>query len=373
MANSFINTSLVATDASVMLANNIVMPQLCNRQHEDLYRSRVGDTIEIKVSPLQTARDLADDVTTTASDITDTSVDLTLDSQPYVKHVLTTKEKTLEVEDFNFQVVRPAVLAIATAIDKQFLDVAAAGFAPNYANGEGTNPSTIAHILQADKVLNENLAPVQDRVAVIGVDAQASFLALDNFTSGDYAPSTKALNDAQISRRYGFDFYMDQQVGTITIGDTDEATNLAANVASGASTMTVDKAGAASGTIGRGSRFTIAGDTQVYTVTADTDSASDVFVLPVSPVAAQASADNAAITWKTASKQNIFYCKNALAGAIVAPLPMSGDSSVAIYNGIGIRVSMVPDASTMADTIVFDTLSGAQVTQVDGGCLCGGA
>ena len=118
MANTFINTTLVARDASVILQDNLVATRLTNRSHEDKFGMKVGDTIKIKCPPtFATTRDLLVDGTTTADSITDVSVDLKLDRQFYKRIDLTTLDATVNLEDFNEWITFPAVRGLADDID----------------------------------------------------------------------------------------------------------------------------------------------------------------------------------------------------------------------------------------------------------------
>lgn len=375
MANTLITTDLVARDASVMLKNNLVMANLTNRNHEDKFAQKVGDTIEIKTPPVQVARDFIVDGSVQDNAIVESSVDLKLSEQPYVAHTLTSAEKTLELDAFALQVTKPAMDAVAQKVDAFIAQTGAEGFAPNYVGGEGSDPSTVLHIVAARKKLQDQGAPLQDRVSVISTQAEASFLALDQFTSADYEPSNNAIKNAILGRKYGIDLYSDQNVDGLSLGDASvEATALAAATVIGESTVSMDKGGAnATGTIPAGSRFTVAGDLQVYTVTADSVAAAGPFTVAITPASKLVIADAAAVTWKAASKGNLLYVRNSLASAIVAPAPLAIGSSSAIFEGIGIRVSMSSSTSALTDQIVFDTYCGAQVIEVDGGCVYGGA
>jgi len=375
MSNTFVTTDLVARDASIILANNLVMANLVNRNYESKFANKIGDTVSIKVPPTQTARDFVDDSSTvTDNDITESTVNLQLTEQPYVAHTLTSEEKSLELDDFNEVVTKPAVYAIRNAIDEYLIEVAAAGFAVNYAGGEGSAPSTVAHLIAGRKALQDNGCPLEMRVGILDTTAEASMLSLDQFTSADYGTDNpKALQEAALGRKYGIDFYTDQNVGTLTRGDVAEATNLAADTVAAATSLTMDDAGGTSvGTMYRGSRFVMAGDTQVYTLTADSTAAAGEFAMSVSPAITGIIVDNAAITWQTASKENVLFTRNAMAGAIVAPAPLAIGSSVAFYNGVGIRVSMSSSTASLSDQIVFDTFLGGQIVEADGGCVVGG-
>lgn len=373
MPNTFLNTSLVVRDASVILADNLVMANLCNRNHEQKFAEKVGSTIAIKVPPVQTARDFIDDGSVTDNNITETDVDLALSEQPYVAHTLTTSQKTLSLDDFAVVVTQPAVMAIRDAIDAFVAKQAVRGFAVYVAGTEGNNPSSLAHIAAGRKVLQDNGCPMAERIAVVNTTAEASFLQLTQFTSADYgADRPNGLREASMGRLYGIDWFADQNMVTHTRGDVTNATNVYGAGQSG-STLNIDNgSGSSTGTIREGSRFTINADTTVYTVLADVTAAAGAFACSISPDLAATPSDNAAITWKTALTGNIIYTRNALAAAIVPPAPLAVGSSSAYYNGVGIRVSLSSSTVNLSDQIVYDTYCGAIVTQRKGGCVLQG-
>jgi len=370
MSNTFLTTDLVVRDSTVILSDNLVMAKLSNRNHEERFAGKVGDTIAIKTPPVQTARDFVDDSgTTTDSNITESSVNLELEKWPYIAHTLTTKEKSLELDDFNLVVTEPAVLAIKDQIDEYTAAQAVRGFSVNTAGTEGTNPSTAAHMIAGRKVLQDDGCPKENRVGVINTTSEASFLGLDIFQNADYGSGRPfGLQEASMGRTFGCDWFSDQNLATLSRGDITEGTNVEGAGQSG-TTLIFDKAGASTGTINEGARFTIAGDATVYTIMADVTAASNVFTATISPALAAVPGDGDAITWKSANTGNILYTRNALAVAIVAPAPLAVNSSSAYYDGTGMRVSMSSSTSTLSDKIVYDTFNGAIVIERSGGCV----
>jgi len=375
MSNTFLTPDMIVRDSSIMLSDNLVMAKLSNRNHEQIFANKIGDTVAITTPPLQTARDFIDDSgTVTNNDVTESSVDLTLSEQPYIGHALTTKEKSLELDDFNAVVSQPAILAIQDAIDVYTANIAVVGFSRYTAGTEGSNPSTLAHIAAARKIMQDNGAPKEQRVGVINTTAEASFSQLAQFSSSDYGlDRPSGLREATLARTLGYDWFADQNMASVVRGDVAEATAVKGATQTG-TTLIVDKGSAASsGTINRGARFTVAGDTVVYTVMVTVaNSATDDFSMTIAPAITSAPADNAVVTWKAANTGNIMYAKNSLAVAIVAPAPLAVESAVSYYNGIGLRVSMSSSTSTLSDQIVYDTYNGALVVEAKGGVVIQG-
>jgi hypothetical protein len=375
MANTIVDTSLVARDASVILQDNLVATRLTNRSYEDRFATKVGDTVKIKVPPIfSTTRDLLVDLTTTADTITDTYAELKLDRQFYRRIDLTTLDATVNLEDFNQWITFPVVRAIADDIDSQTIDRAVQGFAQN-TNGlvgsAGGRPSTLAHIAAGAKALNDDGCPLDYRIGVVDTTAHSSFIQLAEFKSLDYgSQKASTLEDSLLGKLMTISWFMDQNAGTQSRGTTAGVaafTNVYGGSQAG-STLNVDNGGATStGTIYQGARFTIAGLTKTYVAKNDVTASSGYFAVPLNIALESAPADNAAITLVAACTENYIYDRRALGAAVVAPAALSVNSASAIYDGIGMRVTRDISTSSMSDTIVFDTLSAVKVIQANAG------
>ena len=376
MSNTFITTDLVAREAAIILQNIMVAANLVNRSQEENFADKVGDTVEVKVPPIMTARDFIDDSGTTQdTDITETSVDLQILRKPYIKVPLSSAEQTLELDDFNVVVTEPAVIGIKDAIDAFIHQQAAKGFAPNLVGTDGTNPSSKAHIAAGRKKLMDIKCPPDLRRSFLSTTAAASFLQLSEFTDADFGVNNPpALTEGQLTRKYGIDWWESQNSQPIAIGTDTAGTVLTDGTpVLGASIVHLDGFTAATGTVVRGTRFTVAGDTTVYTVTADSAIASnegDIAITPTVTADLVTAADGAAVTFKTAATGDVMFHRDAITAAVVAPTPLMGtESSVAFFDGVGIRVTMDGTVTTMSSSIVFDTFLACEVTQVNGGCI----
>ena len=371
MSNTFITTDLVVRDAAIILSDNLVMANLINRNHEAEFAKKVGDTIEVKVPPIQTARDFIDDSSsTTANDVTEVGVDVVLERHPYVKHDFTSGEQSLELDDFNEVVTKPAILGIRDAIDSYLLSKAAGGFARNLVGTPGTEPATIADIVAGRKVLQDNGCPQPLRRSVVGTVAEAAFLQLDQFTNSSYGDDAPGgLKEAQLGRRYGIDFYADQNSGDFDQGDK-AGTVLVDGGSQTGTTLDLKDFTAATGTLKAGARFTIAGLSNTYTTILDATCVANDCTVTLDQALESSPAGDAAITFEAAFSEDMIFHRDAMAGAIVAPEGILGmQSSVAVFDGVAIRVSMDGSLSTLSSSIVFDTFLGGQVIQPDAGVI----
>ena len=372
MTNVFINTSLCARDSSVILQDSLVASRLTNRNKEDLFGSKKGATIKIKCPPtFTTTRDLLVDINTVADSITDVSVNLELDRQFYKRIDLTTLDSTVNLEDFNEWILEPCVRGLADDLDAYTIDRAVQGFAQNTAGIVGTagnRPSTVAHLANGEKSLNDNGVPNDYRVGVIDTTVHNSLVQLIQFQSRDYGENrASTLETSMLPKFMSISYFMDQNCGTQNRGSVAQGTNVYGGSQAG-KVLNIDNGSATStGTINQGARFTIAGVSGTYVCTDDVTASSGYFAVPLNIALASAPADNAAVSYSAALSQNYIYDYRALGAAIVAPTALSVSSAIDSFNGIGIRVTRDISTTTMSDTIVFDVLAAVKVINANAG------
>ena len=358
MANTFITPSIVAREALMILENNLVAANLFDRSHvSDFTGAKVGDTITIRGPAAFTANEFT--TTTSTQNITESSVSLSLEKHFDVTVGVTSKEWTLNLDQFSQRVIEPAVAAIAQGIDSYILTKASQQLY-NFVGTAADPPDTLTDIAAIDKKLNDLKCPVAGRIAIVNSQAKSDILSnVTEFTRADYrGDDGDALRTAGMGEFMGMQWYMDQNVASITSAMSGWLVN-SASVAIGDSSVVIDTG---SGTPVAGDLFTVAGDTQQYTVVSYATS-----TITFSPTAKVAWADSAAITAIATHASNLAGDRRGLSLAIV-PLELPAGSSDAEYisdRNLGIRVVYDYASSTKTDTISFDVLCGAVVQQPD--------
>lgn len=348
------------------------MGNLVNRDKEAVFKGdKVGQTVKVTIPPSVSDADEFSG-TTTASDVTEQEIDLTLEKHYYKRADLTTVQKSYELSDFTRLVTVPFIEGISDSIDKYILRQAQV-FRKNLAGTVGNRPSTMAHIARGTKTLNDLKLMKRGRVALIDSTAEESFSQLAQFQSNDYGQDgPMALREATLGRRYGFDFVTDTNLGAFDRGDVAGTVLVNGTFSIGATTIAIDALTAATGTIYAGTAFTIAGDTTRYVVRKDAEIASNATELVITPALVAAPSDNAQLTFEAAGYSNLVYHPNAISAAILAPQPLNVNSAVATYNGISVRVSMDSSITSLTDSVVYDIFVGSRVINPDGGALlCG--
>lgn len=356
MANTFLTTQEIAREALIRLRENQVMARLVHTDYSNEFSFK-GDTISVRKPAVFTANEFTSTIST--QDVSESSVAVSLDKIADVSVAITSKQMTLNIEDFGTQVLDGAMNAIAQKIDSDLhalhVDI------PYFYGTAGTTPSAVSDVTGVRKVLNANKVPMQMRNLVMDEDADAKFLELEAFRAVDKTGATAALREASLGRLFGFDNYMSQNVETFDTGVT-AATAVAVDgaVASGATSMDID-ATTLTGTIKKGTLFTVAGNTQQFTVTADATAATNAATVSFYP-ATTGFDDDAVVTLIADHTANLAFHKNAFA-FVNRPmaLPSGGaDGYQTSFEGLSIRVTQDYSISTKTETMSFDILYGVK-------------
>jgi len=212
VANSFLKADRIAGTALGLLEREIILPALVWRDAGGSFRGAAGDTITIRVPartiartrPLRGARTAASEGNgiITMDELTETSVDVTLDTAVYSAVPITDEELTLDISDFGTQIAEPQVRAIAEGVENA---VAAEMTGASYASTitvSTTDPYD--SIVDARVVLNKANVPMSERYLVVGADFEGILLKSDELHQADKAGTDSALRDATIGRLAGF-------------------------------------------------------------------------------------------------------------------------------------------------------------------------
>ena len=368
MSNSFLEATAIAREAILALENNLVFANLVHRDFESEFKNQ-GDDVAVKIPSTFTANTFS--TTATAQNITESSVIVTLDTIKTVDVEITSKQMTMNIEDFARDVVNPAAYALANAVDS---DIAALAKKIGYVTGAaGTTASGLANIASVGKVLNNAAVPYNMRRLIMNPDAHASLITLDAIAGADKSGSTDALREASMGRILGFDTYMSQNIAAmatadITIGDT----LVAATALAGATSLTL-LATALTGTFAVGTKIvsTALSTTHVVVSAITTVTGSNQVTVSIHPALPAAVATGTVFTVVAAHDCNIGFHKNAFA-LVTRPLalPFGGArGAIMNYNGLSIRVTYDYTMASKSNVISFDILYGVKILDAKKACV----
>lgn len=356
MGNSLVTVDQLARDASLLMTDRLRVARACSTRTESLFANKVGDSVKIQIPPVFTGQSQGASVSVTAEDMTQGSETVTIEKHFTVAVNITSKERTMKLDDFNRNVTVPAVNRLKDLVDSYLL-LKCHGLQLWSGTG-GTAPSTVAHIVAARKLLQDAKLS-GDYMGVISTTTEASLLQLAQFQSRDYAGDVATV-DGMLGKRFGIDWLVTPNTSSFTRGDVAGTVLVNnASTAIGNTTLPVDAFTNATGTVYAGTHFTVAGDTTVYVVTADATKASNAATLSIYPPLQVAVANDALVTFKAAATDDFVLVRGALAAAIIAPAPLAVGSAIANVDGMGVRVTSGTSTANLSDTIVFDVMCGA--------------
>lgn len=374
MSNTFITPSAVIADNALFIAENLIVGNLANRKTESEFAKKVGDTVTVKVPPVIEGKEFTAGGSTTASDVTETSVDVVLQKHFYVRVDLTSDELTLKIDDFLQQVALPATRGLIKKIEVYAIQKLLGGFSRYVTGTIGNEPSTHAHILNAEKTIFTNQGDTSQLAALITPTAHVSFGQLDIFTSADYGTDRPfGLKSNSLGMVANTTFFRSAHASVFDRGDI-AGTVLTNGDPGTAAQIAVDGFTAATGTVYEGTRFTIADDSSgnVYTVTENAVIASNAATLKVTPNADASIIDGKALTFQAAAKANVMFNPAAFAGAILPGAIVGANVAAQSINNIGVRIISDVSATTLSGTWVWDCYVGFRVVYpLYGTIMCG--
>lgn len=356
MANQFITVKEIARQILPRLIENLVFPNLIHKDFSEEYVTGKGATIQVKKPVILTAKEFNESEGTSAQDVKEESVDVTLDKLATVDVEFGAIQRATNVDDLNRLFLEPAAVALAEKINSDGLFLYK--YIPYAVGTAGTTPSKLTDLANVRKMLNTNKVPVAGRVAVWDPEADANFTTIDAKVNAEKSGSTSALREGSIGRIFGLDNYMAQGVKQHTTGIT-KATDVKVNgkVTAGATSLAIDGT-ALTGKLVKGDILTIKKNN--YVVVEDTADASanaiaSVKVYPALPEIA----DDTVVTLVSGHTANLAF--NPMAFAFVTrPLtaPAGVESYVTSYNGITLRVVRGYDMKYKKEMLSMDVLYG---------------
>lgn len=212
MPNTFLTPDIIAREALMVLRNNAVMANLVHRDYSSEFVAGVGDTITIRKPASFVAKEFATDIE--VQDATEESATVKMDKHLDVSFSVTSKQMTMDIEDFSKQLLIPAMQAFLNKIDGYLLTLA-----KGVTNSVTATEDARNDIVDARAFLTKAAAPLTDRNLVVGSDMEADLLKTDLFVSAEkVGDDGTALREASLGRKLGLDCYVDQNADTAGIG-----------------------------------------------------------------------------------------------------------------------------------------------------------
>ena len=372
MANTLLTISMITREALMVLENNLTFTKGVNRQYDSRFGvegAKIGTVLNVRKPPRYVGRTGA---TLSVEDATETQVAVTLDTQFGVDINFSSEDLALKIDDFSKRFITPAVATIANKIDNDGLGLYTSVY--NAVGTPGTTPNALLTYLSAGVKLDDNAAPMDGgRTVCITPLMQATIVdALKGLFQQSSAIASQ-YQRGQMGTAVGFEWYMDQNVNTHTVGPLGGTPLCNGVPTTGATTLVTDGwTASAAARLKKGDIFTIAnvnhvnpqsrqstGTVQQFVVTADVSSdGSGNLTAAVSPAITSAGAfqtvdalpaDNAAITVlgaaSTQTPTGLAHHKDAFTLAMAdLPLPKGTDMAARVSDDqLGMSIRLVRD------------------------------
>lgn len=210
MANTFLTPDIIAREALMVLRNNAVMANLVHRDYSSEFAGKVGDTITIRKPATFQAKEFTGSIN--VQDATEDGVAVKMDKHLDVSFAVSSAQMAMDINDFSAQLLVPAMQAFADKVDAYLLGL----------SSEITQKVTVSDKAQDDVVdarafLTKAAAPLTERRYVFGSDTEAKLLKTDLFVSAEkVGDEGTSLREASLGRKFGMDFYTDQNVDNLS-------------------------------------------------------------------------------------------------------------------------------------------------------------
>jgi hypothetical protein len=286
LANQLLTISLITREALRVLENNLTFTKLVNRQYDDRFGvegAKIGTTLNVRKPPRYIGR-VGQAIN--IENATETSIPVALNTQRGVDIQFSSQDLALSIDDFSDRFIKPAIAAIANAIDADGMAQFTAVY--NQVGTPGTVPNALLTYLNAGVKLNQNATPLDgERYLTISPQMQATIVdALKGLFQASEAISEQ-YRKGEMGETIGFEWYMDQNVSTFTVGPQGGSPTVNAANQTGSSLVTNGWTSAVGARLVIGDIFTIANVNAVNPQSRQSVGALQQFVV-TAPVASDA-------------------------------------------------------------------------------------
>lgn len=217
MPHAFVKPSLVVQTAVEILQRQRVLQALVTTDGLGDFGGSANDTINIRVPAIAGAhtRTLrASDRTLSTDDLVEYNIPVQLTEHVYSAIKLTDEQRTLDIQDFARQVLKPQVSAVAYKLEDLVADLIDSA---DYDEVLAINPSdTFPAFVDARRKLNDNNVPDSDRILVVGSAVEAQILKDDQFRQFQQSGDANALRRAYLGEIAGMRVFRSNAIASDT-------------------------------------------------------------------------------------------------------------------------------------------------------------
>lgn len=217
----------------MVLENDLCLADHVNRQYADQFAlsgAKIGYTVNVRKPPRYIG---TTGPALNVEDTNETYIPVTLTTQFHVDVQFTTADLATSVDLFKERIISPAVATVANKIDRDGAVYAYQNI-PNAVGTPGSPPASFLNFTLAGAVLDAEAAP-RDGYRVVILDPFSMAYAQDS-VKGLFNPQSvisEQIEKGMVAKNFaGFDWYMDQNVVSYTVGAQGGTPTLANNTSS---------------------------------------------------------------------------------------------------------------------------------------------
>lgn len=360
------------------LRDRIVIARFCNKDFSPV-PVPFGSSINVAIPSAITAVSVTPANTPPATTaIAPTAVSVTLNQWYEAPFELSDKDLLQCSRGIMPMQASEAIKAIANAIEDYLFGLAVKIY--GYAGTAGTTPFSVdlTGFTDADKLLNDQLCPPDERYFVLNTAARANALNLTQVANASFRGNAATITSGELGTILGARWLYSQRVPLHTAGAvaTSFIVKAATAHAIGDTTITTTTGGTAA--MFEGDIVTFAGDTQTYRLTAAASrtGAGDMSII-IQPALKIALVGSEAITIKATHRQNLLLHRDCIALATaplqdsnIAPTLVAMDSITDEESGLNLRLEVTREHKRFRFS--YDALWGGAVPRPEYGVRLAG-
>lgn len=223
MANQNLTPDIITRRALLILHQNLTFIGSINRQYDESFANegaKIGDTLRIRLPNEYTVRT---GKTIQVQDSIEKNDTLTVATQKGVDTSFSSKELTLDIDDFAERILEPGMASLAAVIEADALQSMTLDV-PNIVDSDAA-ALDFKDILDGGKRLDDNLAPMDNsRTALLSTGSQVTLVDALKGLFNDSSTISDQYRNGQMGRTAGFNFMATTHVATHTTGTAAKTT-----------------------------------------------------------------------------------------------------------------------------------------------------
>ncbi len=343
-----------------------------NREYDSSFAkdgAKIGDTLRIRLPNQYVTR--TGPTLSANTDTEERQVSLQVATQRGVDLNFQSTELTLSLDDFSSRILEPAMAVLAASIEADALtmyqDV-------SQSNWNGGSAATLARVLQGRKLMQDSLAPLNDRTALLNTQDNVDLVDSLKGLFQDSTNIAKQYREGYMGRTAGFDFAENTLLPRHTRGAANAAytTSTLVAVLPVTSTTPVSAITVATGTgqMNKGDVFTIGNVFSVHPETKVSTGVPQQFVVTANYAGGAGSVQISPAIVMAGGSQNVVIPTTSATAAIT----FAGTASTAVGTSLVYQKDaftfatadlVMPKGVDMAAREVFDGISMRIVRQYD--------